>query len=188
MNSIMEAVKNFCRSNEIRFEEKGDDSVLRLGVSGKNAMFSTYVSVDEERRSLSFRTMYPISIPENRLPQILEVTARANGNAPLGGFEVSLVHGRIAFKTNVMFGPQESDEEIIMHLCFANWASSDHFFPACSAVVFGGTTPQEAIKLVEEDDVIDAESQSSKPAGNGASTAAKSWGGRLGDLMGPSNN
>jgi len=188
MKTIMEAVKNFCWSNEIRFEEMGDDPVLRLGVAGKNAIFSTYVTVDEDDRALLFRTFYPITVPKNRLSQILEVTARANGNVSLGGFEVSLVHGRIAFKTSVMFGPQDPDEEIIMHLCFANWASSDHFFPACSAVLFGDTSPQEAIKLVEKDEAIDTDSRSAKPASSGAATTGKRWAGRMGDVMGSSNN
>ncbi len=189
MKAIMEAVKEFCRSNDIRFEEMGDDPVLRLGVAGKNASFFTYVTVEEEDRALSFRTIYPITVPKNRLPQIIEVTTLANGGIRLGSFEVSLTHGRIAFKTSAMFGPQDPDDTMIKHLCFANWASSDHFFPACSAVLFGDISPKEAIKLVEADgESADTDSCSSKPAGSGASTAGQGWGGRLGHVMGPSSN
>ena len=189
MKTIMEAFKEFCSSKGIRFEEMPEEPVLRIRIAGKNATFLTYITVDEEDRELSIRTISPVLVPKDRLPQILEVTALANGRARLGNFEVSFADGRTDFRTSVIFGQQDPDETIIDHLCHSNWASSDRYLPACCSVLFGSTSPQEAIRLVDADrDPVDTGTGSSTTTSSSAPNAGPRWGGRLGDVMGPSSN
>ncbi|MCK4601580.1 MAG: hypothetical protein KAU28_03890, partial [Phycisphaerae bacterium] len=137
---------------------------------------------------LSFRTVYPIRASQDKRLTIAETLMRMNSSMPVGNFEVNMDMGLILFKTSIRFGDIEPDDLTLRHLLLANWAMAELHFEAINAVLFGNASPQRAVEMVEEfQEAAAKKADSAKPRGKSASAAGR-WGGRLGDVMGPSSN
>lgn len=187
MKHMMKRVAEFLEHEDIRFEQI-NDVALRAGFSGMNGSFDTIGMVDEERRVLSFRTIYPIKASQDKRLTVAETLMRMNALMHVGNFELDMDLGLILFKTSIRFGDIEPDDLTLRHLLFVNWTMVEVHFEAINAVLFGNVSPQRAVEMVKEfQEAAVKKANSTKPRGKSAATAGR-WGGRLGDVMGPSSN
>ena len=186
MESIFETVKRRFETKNLRYDQIDEEPVLRTGFGGKNGNFIAYAYVDDSRRLLEVQSMCPVNAPSNKRSAMAELLARINWTLTLGNFELDMNDGEIRFRTSVKLGQDDMDEEIVDHVVFANFITMDRFFPALTSVLYSNVSPEKALKtMASQEESNDADK---KAACHDTQPNNTRFGGRLGDLMGPSNN
>ena len=150
MKSITEVIKSFFKQEGIKFEQVGRDSIFKLGFAGDSGSFLGYVDIDEEQRTLYIRTLAPVRVPTSKRQEVAELLMRFNQRLLLGGFDLNMDSGLIAYKTSIVLGDSDLHNDILEHLLFANWWAMDRYFPAFSLVIFGDVQPKKAVEMIRK--------------------------------------
>lgn len=183
MKRIMKTLTEYLDRKDIHFEEV-DDDVLQTGFLGKNGVFDTIISANEEGRTLGIKTIYPIRAQEERRAEVADVLMRANLRLIAGAFYMDMDSGRIVFRTGIRFLENVVDEEVIQELLFLNWAMSDAHFEVVTAVIYGNLSPVAAIEMMKHQKTGDRkETVSRGPKSKDLPNTDRGWGGRLGGFM-----
>ncbi len=188
MKTILETVIEFFRNQDIKFHQSAEDPVLKAGFSGKNGRFSAIAIADDQRRSFEFYTVCPLTVPEEKRPMIAELIARINWNLLLGSFDLDMDDGEIRFRTSIKLGKDQLSEEILLHTIFSNVVSMDLKFPGLAAAILTNASVSEAMSIIEDHKGRPSKSQKSITSEDKAQGATQQFGGRLGGLLGGSNN
>jgi hypothetical protein len=170
METITESVANFFNHDKIRFEQIGEDRVLKIGFDGENGTFFCDIEINEEKRTFQIHTTSPVKVPKNRRQRTAELIARINPSFVLGNFEIDMDTGLISYKTSIILGKSGLHEDVIKHLLYANWMASDKCSPAISIVAFGNVSPKRVAELMEHPhhpDSFDTEEDNSTKRVNG---------------------
>jgi hypothetical protein len=181
MKSITEAIKSFFKQEGIKFEQVGRDSIFKLGFVGDSGCFLGYVNIDEEQRALYIRTLAPVRVPTSKRQKLAELLMRFNQRLLLGGFDLNMNSGLIAYKTSIILGEGNLHDDIIEHLLFANWWAIDKYFPAINMVIFGNISPKPAIEKVKG-------RRGPAPDSSDDTDPGEFFRGRLGNILGGSLN
>ena len=186
MESIFETVKRRFDANDLGYEQTDDEPVLRTGCRGKNGNYFAYAYADDDRRLLVFQSMCPLNAPESKRTAMAELLARINWIITFGNFELDMEDGEIRFRTSVILGQNSVDEEIVDHIFLANFSAIDTFFPVITSVLFSNLAPENALEAFKSQNK-GRKAKHNQGCPNNPPSSSR-FGGRLGDLMGPSNN
>lgn len=181
--TVMDALQEFMEQAGIKYRQGEDTSVVKAGFAGKNGLFDSFAEVDDGNETLLVITLCPVQVPDSHRGPIADLVAHINRGIELGNFQMHAEMGVIAFRTSVMFKGTSPDPKVIEHVVFSNWAAVDRYFPAITAVLHAGMSTHEAIDLVKETSAPARRTeQANRPHGPGR------FGGRLGEMLGGSNN
>ena len=141
--SLFDRVAGFLDANDWHYKTESEKNYISMGCRIKEASVRVIIDVfesEEWRRVMTF-SIYPIFVPENRRPAVLEAMNRINHVLVYGNFEMDPADGEIRFRTSV-----ESDtdipESMMERVLNGNLAGSDKHFGALMAVAFGGASPE----------------------------------------------
>ncbi len=147
MESIIVATEDFLTREEIKYEPTELAGLFKISLIGKNGFFHGYVEADEERRSIVVVTLAPVRCSRSKRREVAELIARIHYRLLLGSFNLSMNNGTISFKTSIVLGRSDLQDEVMRHLLTANWSTMDTYLPVISAVLFAGLSPREAISM-----------------------------------------
>ena len=80
---------------------------------------------------------------------VAEFITRANFGMIIGNFEFDYSDGEIRYKTSVDLEGVEVQSNLLRNLVYANVLTMDKYFTGLMRVMYGGITPDEAIREIE---------------------------------------
>ncbi|MGB2614895.1 MAG: YbjN domain-containing protein [Phycisphaerae bacterium] len=178
--SLLETVKTFLEKEGIRFHQTDGQPQLHFGFAGRNGRFLSHMAVNEKARRVVVITDCPLSVPPEQRTAVTELVARINNDLALGNFDLDMDDGEIQYRTGFMLEGDDVDPGLLRHTVFANWVTTDMYFPAFAAVLYQGAHPKEAVELTQDSMKNAAHKANSSPSPR--------FGGRLGELLGGSGN
>ncbi|MCE7870878.1 hypothetical protein DYH09_10920 [bacterium CPR1] len=149
MGKILTFVGQFLERDGWPYEM--EEGALRLRYSGKHGYYS--VSVEErleERRGYQvvIDSFCPVNIPPERRLVAVEFLGRANFSVSLGQFELISERGEIRYRTSLDVFDGELSDNLFRPLLYTNIHRMDFFLPGLLAVLYGRTTPREAMDIL----------------------------------------
>ena len=149
MGRIYDAMTEWFRAEDWKFQESDNQPVLMLGFEGQHATYACYAQARENEEQFIFYVVAPMKVPEAQRMEIAEFLTRANYGLVLGNFELDFSDGEIRYKTSV-----DCEDVPVLSSCFrpcvyAGVFTADRYFPGLTAVLYGGSTPEQAVAMVE---------------------------------------
>lgn len=130
------------------FREEGE-RFIQSEFEGRNGSFELYGIAREDKRQIVVFTVCQKFTPEEQLPAMAELMARANHGLVSGNFELDFDDGEVRFRTSLDLGEDELTDAAIDRLLVANVSAMDLYLPAIEAVMAGEQTPVAAIEAIE---------------------------------------
>ena len=84
MGRIYDAMTEWFRNEDWKFQESDTQTVLMLGFEGQHATWSCYAQAREEEQQFIFYVVAPFKVPEAQRMEIAEYLTRANYGLVLG--------------------------------------------------------------------------------------------------------
>lgn len=151
MGLIFDAVVQYLEDDDWKFNIIKEDAALMLSFRGKAGSWQCLASVEEEKSWLSFYSILPSNVPEDKRDPVGEFLTRANYGLVIGNFEMDYTDGEVRYKTSVDIEGGELTTKMIENLIHANLMTMDRYFPGIMSVLYADAEPAEAVQKIEED-------------------------------------
>ena len=152
MGKIFDAMVSFFDEDDWKYSVVEEDTILRLGFSGKNGNWQCYAQAKEEAEQCTFYSICPVKTPEGKRLEMAEFITRANYGLILGNFELDFDDGEIRYKTSIDVEDDRLSSALMKHLVYANILTMDQYMPGIMAVLYAGTEPARAVAEIEGGD------------------------------------
>lgn len=156
--NLMTEIRDLLEQKGIFFLPGGPDS-FRLGFIDPEGVFYGDLIVDEEHRFVFFQMVPPLTAPQEKMLQMLELVARANGHILQGNLEINLLTGLLTCRTSIILGDSSCPPDILYHMLGSSCWEIRRWFPAIKAVAMGLLSPEQATVMIlqqqgnDQDDV-----------------------------------
>ena len=152
MGRIYDTMAAWFTSDDWKFQENADESFLITAFQGRHAVWQCYAQAREEQEQFVFYAVAGIKAPEQARSEIADFITRANYGLILGNFELDFNDGEIRYKTSFDAEGLDDPTALFKSSVYANVLTADRYFPGLTAVMYGGSTPAQAVELVESAD------------------------------------
>ena len=149
MSDLLETVQRWFADEEWGAELLPDGDVLKCGFIGDNGEMVVMVRIREKARQVIAYSRAPFSVPEDKRSAMAELLTRANYGLLIGNFEMDFADGELRYKTGIDVEGTTLDLALVRHLIYPNVLTMDRYLPAIVSLIYGGSTPEEAIARVE---------------------------------------
>jgi len=146
---IYDAMKDWFRADDWRFQENDEKTFLVMSFQGRHALWQVFAQAREEQQQFVFYAVAGVKAPEQARGEVAEFITRANYGLVLGNFELDFSDGEIRYKTSFDGEDTEDLAPLIRACVYANLLTAERYFPGLTAVMYGGSTPEQAVALVE---------------------------------------
>lgn len=119
------------------FSEVPGMPVLLSELSGPLGSWTFYAQIVEEQELIVFYSVCPLTVPENRRPEVAAFLTRANYGLALGNFELDFGDGEIRYKTVLDAEGRYISPALVKRLVKANGLAMETYLPGIGAVVAG---------------------------------------------------
>jgi len=151
MPTIASAVEVCMRENDLKFQVVDPEKMItRCGFSADNGDFSVFFIPDEKSQTLRVHAYCPNHVPEEHRLRACEFITRANYGLRIGNFEMDMDDGELRYKVSVDVEGGELTSKMVSNMKSYALAIMDRYYPGLMALLYGGATPADAIKLVED--------------------------------------
>ena len=117
--------------------------------AGRNGELHCYAQVRVELEQFLFYAVAPVKVPADMRPAVAEFLTRANYGLRIGNFEMDYSDGEVRFKSSLDFEGEALTFNWIRHAIYPAVQTMDEYLPGLMKVVYGGKTPEEAIREIE---------------------------------------
>ncbi|MFH1680498.1 MAG: YbjN domain-containing protein [Candidatus Eisenbacteria bacterium] len=148
MSSPFDAVKKHFREQGWTFDTRDEAKTVIVGYQGENAAYRAFVAVSDEDDLLECVTILPTTVPPARRATVAEFIVRGNYGMPLSKFEMDFDDGTVRLYTSSLIQGGSLTTDSLNHVFGVNFVAADRFYPAFMQVVFGRTSPSEAVESV----------------------------------------
>jgi len=152
MSSLFDVAVQFFEDDEWNFMEVRPGELLSMAFSGNSGNFECYAIADEESQIFQFISKAPVKVPKDKRLVIAELLTRANYGLPLGNLEMDFEDGEVRYQTGIAVEGDRLTPALIKRLVHSNMYLIDLFFPAILKVIYGGVSPEKAVKEIEEEE------------------------------------
>jgi len=149
---IYDAMTAWFQADDWKVQENPDESFLVAAFQGRHAIWQCYAQSREEQEQFVFYSVAGVKAPEQARSEVADFLTRANYGLILGNFELDFSDGEIRYKTSFDAEGLEDPTPLFRSCIYANVLTADRYFPGLTAVMYGGSTPQQAVELVEAPD------------------------------------
>ena len=129
--------------------QKRDERTYTFGFRGKNNRYNFWAFISTSETSISVYSIIPMSAPEAKRLEIADYLHRANYDMVIGNFELDMRDGEIRFKASADYGDEEPHLDRLDKLIDCCLAMADKYCPGIGMIVFGNSTPEQAINEIE---------------------------------------
>ncbi len=136
---VKNQVELFLKRNSVHFE--CENNLYRLYINGKKTTWRMGIIIDEERKVLVIRSLYPFTVSDAKKSKIAELIVRLNSNIVLGCFNMDYAEGDVTFNMAHFWGNTEMDQDSIERLFFKQIRTVDDMFQLFAEVNFGDGEP-----------------------------------------------
>lgn len=139
-------------SNDIKFSSDRSGKWVQFFMTGDCAVYNCRFQITHNDDVLQARILFPVTARDPKMqPLVLELLVRANNGMALGSFDIEVDSGQISFHLGQVIPGGVLEDKLIGGLFLTCMATSDRYFPALMRVMFGGSTPVDAVYLAELD-------------------------------------
>lgn len=150
MGRHLNAVANFFKGIDFKFQVDEERELIHMGFSGKSGSWTSIADVKEDRGILIFYSIASFKVPEDKRSAVAEFLTRANYNMILGNFEFDFSDGEVRFKTSISVGEDGTlTADLIRPVVVTNFGTMDRYLPGVMAVTYGNRTPADAVRDIE---------------------------------------
>ena len=149
MGRIYDAMQAWFDSDDWKYQADPDGAVLIMIFQGRNAVWNCYARAREEQEQFLFYAVAGMKVPEPARAEVAEFLTRANYGLVLGNFEMDFSDGEIRYKTSFDAEDIADPAPLFKTAVYANVLTADRYFPGLTAVMYGGSTPQQAVEMQE---------------------------------------
>ncbi len=147
--NLFEAVATFLQADSWNPTQVEGKTILRMGFDGSSGMWNVFVQTKEENRQAMVYSVSSHKVPEDQRQRAAEFLTRANYGLPYGNFELDFSDGEVRFKTCIDVEGGTLTDTMIKNLMYANVSAMDRYQAGLLRVIFGDTSPAEAITVIE---------------------------------------
>ena len=148
---IQAAVENFFAEDDWHYEPMDENGVFRLGITLKNKFKNARIFMNVLNNGIVCLTVPPMGADKNNMTQVNEFITRANYGLNHGNFELDFRDGEIRYKTSLICGKEIPTFDQIKEMLYINVMMLERYGNGLAEVMFGMSTPEEAIKRCEEE-------------------------------------
>ena len=149
MGRIYDAMTAWFRGDGWTLQENEEKSYLLLVFQGRHAVWQCFAQAREAQEQFVLYAVAGVKAPEASRPEVAEFITRANYGLILGNFELDFSDGEIRYKTSFDGEGTADLAPLLRASVYANLTTADRYFPGLTAVMYGGSTPAQAVELVE---------------------------------------
>ena len=149
MGKLLDQVEDFFITEGWKYGRVEEKDAVTLNMLGRNATFEIVGIEDEARDSVTFYTVAPNRVPEDRRLAVSEYLTRANYGLRNGNFEMDFADGEVRYKTFIDVEGGELVIKMVENLFTSNFSTMDRYYPGLMKVIFGGATPAAAVAEIE---------------------------------------
>lgn len=131
-------------------EQEADAQIVHLGFDGEPHGFRYAAAIKGKPPVILFFSIFPMTIPADKLPAFAEFCARANFQLTLGRFEMAWEERQLRVQSGVPLSNGSIDEEILQTVVRLNAFAANFYFNAVDLILKFDTSPQEALRSVEQ--------------------------------------
>lgn len=148
MSVLFDALKKYLDEDDWKYTEEEGNRIF-LSIRCKNAVYKGVFLHRNEKR-LDFYFDVPLMIPEEKRNEIGDYIHLVNWGMPLVTLEFNPARGDIRSRTTVLWteGEVPTGETLDRYIA-RNYHTVDNYFKGITAILYGGLSPLEAIKMVE---------------------------------------
>lgn len=144
-----ENVRRFLEEDDWHPSQVGEKYIYHIQFNGKNGFQNCYAIVRIDLEQFLFYTVAPVKVPEESRNAVAEFITRANYGLRIGNFEMDYSDGEVRYKSSVDFEGIELADPLLRTTIYAAVQTLDHYMTGLMRVIYGGSTPFEAINEVE---------------------------------------
>jgi len=148
-NRLLAVVESFLNASDFNFERIEGKTMLKLGIRAKSGGFTCIAQTREEQEQFIFYSSAPVNVPGDKFVLASEFLTRANWAMILGNFEMDYSDGEVRFKTSIDVEGGKLTETMVRNLVASNILMMDKYLPGLNKVIYGGISPEDAIKEIE---------------------------------------
>ena len=152
MQTLMSVVRGFLTEKGYHIERNGHS--VRVTIRGENGLWYHHVAVNEDDRWLVCQSRLPVDVPVGVPPEMRKRAAllitHLNYNLILGGFEMDMTDGEVAFKTSARFTDDELTPAMVEDLLYCNFSTFDRCLPGFMALIHGQRSIRACLKMARE--------------------------------------
>jgi len=149
MGRIFEALAAFLEDDHWPVSVVEERKTIKTGFNGDHGEFNCFAQAREEQEQFAFYSVFPVKTNAKDFGAVAEFITRANFGMIIGNFEFDFSDGEIRYKTSVDLEGVEVQASLLRNLVYANVLTMDKYFTGLMRVMYGGITPEEAIREIE---------------------------------------
>lgn len=148
---LTESIRDYYDSQNWRYDYDPVNNVLRMSFQSKCVDSYRIITFIRDEERFTTLTIFPIKIPEDKREKVEEFIARANYGMIVGCFEMDPDDGQLQFKDTCLCGEIRLEQEILENHIDIGFRMCDRYGPGLMEILYGDTSPQEAIDKIESD-------------------------------------
>lgn len=147
---LLDVVMRYFRDGNWRVEMHDTMQVVRVPYKGSSGTWTCFARVVDDEQVV-FLSVYPDHVPEKRRSAMAEFLVRATFGMNVGAFEMDFADGEVRFRVGLDVSGDRLTTVLFSSMVHIATEMMDAYFAGIKAVI-NGTSPQEAIALIEEDE------------------------------------
>ncbi len=126
-----------------------DRYIYRMGFSGEHGRVACFAQIRMELEQFLFYVMAPTKAAVEQRLRVAEFITRANYGLRIGNFELDFRDGEVRYKSSLDFEGVELTPALIRNAIYPAVQTMDRYLPGLMSVIYGSTSPEEAIAEIE---------------------------------------
>jgi hypothetical protein len=151
----LDVVESVVMDREWAFDRL-DDGELVADASGQWGKYNVWFAWQEDSRGLTLTCTLDSKLPKSALPKIYALLSLANEKLWLGHFEVNSEEFAVVYRYSMMVHDDGVSTEQLNNLLDIATEECERLYPAVQSVIWGGATPEQAMRLALFDTVAEA--------------------------------
>ncbi len=147
-----QAVIQHFKQNKLHFEADETRLLLHASFSMRHAQHRCVAAINRTDDLLQFLSILPVNAPPEKRPAMAEACIRASWGLGHGRFELNMEDGELHFHSSTPYRKGELTDDLIRRAIGTTLFTADAYFPAFMSVLYGGASPAEAVRQIEEPD------------------------------------
>jgi hypothetical protein len=148
-----EAVGRFLEEDGWHPQQIAENFVYRVYFAGQNGELACFAQTRVDLEQFLFYVVMPVRTPEEQRLPMAEFITRANYGLRIGNFEMDFDDGEVRYKASLDFEGEALTDNLIRGVIYPAVQTMDRYLPGLLAVIYGGKTPEEAVREVEADEL-----------------------------------
>ena len=153
--SLFERVAGYLDANDWNYHADQDKRFFDMRVGTKHASMRVLIDTDDMenwQRVLVF-SVFPVFVPENRRPTVLDAINRINYSLVYGNVEMDGRDGELRIRT-VVEADRDLAEPMMERALHGNLNAANRYFAPLMAVAFGNAEPETVLEMASAKDEV----------------------------------